>query len=403
MEHFQDFTPLPGTEGSETIGSRSREAGRIKSRLHTGKVTGRGRLLSIDALRGFDMLMITGGGALLVSLENKTGFAWVDAIAAQFRHPAWNGFTFYDFIFPLFLFVAGVSLPFSLHKALENGSTKRVLYWKAFWRMVVLLLLGMLDKNAPFPLFEPSQIRLGSVLGRIGIAGFITTILYLNLSWKKMLAVVGFILLSYYACVFLIPVPGYGPGNLTFEGNLVGWIDRSFLPGRLLQKTYDELGLLTQFPALCLTMFGAMAGELLLKEEKDGRKLLFLAAAGTSGIVLGLLWNLHFPINKHLWSSSFIMLTAGMSFLFLALFYLVIEVLQLRKWAFFFMVIGMNAITIYLAYRFFDFSYTSRLLFSGLYAPASKPWHEVFESLGALILVWSFLYFLYRKKLFLKI
>jgi len=263
--------------------------------------------------------------------------------------------------------------------------------------------LGMLDKNAPFPLFEPSQIRLGSVLGRIGIAGFITTILYLNLSWQKMLAVIGFILLSYYACLFLIPVPGYGAGNLTMEGNLVGWIDRNFLPGRLLQKTYDELGLLTQFPALCLTMFGALAGELLLKEDKDRRKLQLLVAAGIGDIVLGLLWNVHFPINKHLWSSSFILLTAGMSFLSMALFYLVIEVLQFRKWAFFFMVIGMNAITVYLAYRFFDFAYTSRLLFAGLYAPAPRPWHEVFEAMGALLLVWMFLYFLYRNKLFLKI
>jgi predicted acyltransferase len=403
MKTVQDFTPSSDASLKEPEVTRSLEATRIKAVAQTASLSKPSRLLSIDALRGFDMLMITGGGALLVSLQNKTGWPWVDAVAAQFAHPAWHGFTFYDFIFPLFLFVAGVSLPFSLNKAMEKGASKSALYRKAFWRMVILLLLGMLDKNAPFPFFEPSQIRLGSVLGRIGIAGFVTTVLYLNLSLRSRLTVIGLILLSYYACLFLIPVPGYGAGNLTFEGNLVGWIDRTVLPGRLLQKTYDELGLLTQFPALCLTMFGAIAGDMLRAGWNDSKKLQMLSAAGIVGIGLGLLWSLHFPINKHLWSSSFILLTTGMSFLSLALFYLLIDVLQFRKWAFFFMVIGVNSITIYLAYRFFNFSHTSKLLFAGLYAPTPEPWHAVFESLGALILVWVFLYFLYRNKLFLKI
>ena len=361
------------------------------------------RLLSIDALRGFDMLLIAGGGTFLVLMKDKTGLAWVEWIAAQLTHPAWHGFTFYDFIFPLFLFLAGVSLPFSLNRGLEMGMSKSDLYRKAFWRMVILIALGILDKNAPFPLFEPAQIRLGSVLGRIGLAGFVTTLLYLNFSGTKRLTLVGLILLSYYAALFLIPVPGYGAGNLTMEGNLVGWIDRTFLPGRLLQKTYDELGLLTQLPALCLTVLGAMAGEILRADWPESRKLRALLLAGIAGIAIGLLWDLHFPINKHLWSSSFICLTAGMAFIFLAGFYLIIDVLKFRKWAFFFMVIGMNSITVYLAYRFIDFSHTSQLLFGGLYAPAPEPWQEVFQAFGAMMLVWLFLYFLYRNKLFLKV
>ena len=402
MEKFQDSslsdasvqTPVNPQTGYTTI---------VRPASTATRPATPGRLLSIDALRGFDMLMITGGGALLVSLKNKTGIGWVDAIAEQFEHPAWHGFTFYDFIFPLFLFVAGVSLPFSLNGALAKGVSKSTLYRKAFWRMIILLLLGMLDKNAPFPFFEPSQIRLGTVLGRIGIAGFVTTLLYLNLNRLSRLSIVGLILLAYYACLFLIPVPGYGAGNLTFEGNLVGWFDRNFLPGRLLQKTYDELGLLTQFPALCLTMLGALAGDVLREGWEHKRKLLVLSASGLLAVGLGLLWSLHFPINKHLWTSSFILLTAGMSLLFLAFFYLIIEVLHYRKWAFFFMVIGVNSITIYLAYRFFNFSHTAKLLFAGIYAPAPESWHPVFQSLGVLLLVWVFLYFLYRNKLFLKI
>lgn len=361
------------------------------------------RLLSIDSLRGFDMLLISGGGTFLALMENKTNWAWVDWIAMQMEHPAWHGFTFYDFIFPLFLFIAGVSLPFSLNKGLAYGLSKTDIYRKAFRRMIILIVLGILYKNAPVPFFEPSQIRVVSVLGRIGFAGFITTLLYLNFSWLNRIVWVAVILLLYYAALFLIPVPGYGAGDLSFEGNLVGWFDRSFLPGRLLQGNYDELGLLTQLPALCLTVLGAMAGDILRSGRRDSRKLQFLLLAGVTGIGLGLLWSLHFPINKHLWTSSFILLTGGMAFLFLALFYLLIDVMKYQKWAFFFKVIGMNSLTIYLAYRFIDFYHSSHLLFSGIYAPAPEIWHEVFRALGALGLVWLFLYILYRKKLFLKV
>ena len=361
------------------------------------------RLLSIDALRGFDMLFISGAGTFLLLLEGKTDLAWVDGLARQMEHPAWHGFTFYDFIFPLFLFIAGISLPFSLHKGQALGMDKAEIYRKALRRMLILIALGILYKNAPIPFFEPSQIRLGSVLGRIGLAGFVTTLLYLHFSFRARLTWVAGILLLYYAALFLIPVPGYGAGDLSFEGNLVGWFDRTFLPGRLLQGTYDELGLLTQLPALCLTVLGAAAGDMLQTLQHDHKKLQQLLLAGALSLGLGLLWSLHFPINKHLWSSSFILLTGGMAFLALALFFWVIDVLHYQRWAFFFKVIGVNSLTIYLAYRFIDFQDTSRLLFAGSYAPAPEQWHEVFQAVGGLALVWLFLYFLYRNKLFLKV
>ncbi len=360
-------------------------------------------LLSIDALRGFDMLLISGGGTFLVLLENNTGLAWIDWIAGQLKHPAWNGFTFYDFIFPLFLFIAGVSMAFSLNKGIEMGLSKAELYKKAFWRMLILVVLGILDKNQPVTFFEPSQIRVASVLGRIGVAGFFASLLYLNFSRLHRIFWVAGILLLYYAALFLIPVPGYGAGNLSMEGNLVGWIDRNFLPGRLLQKIYDENGLITQLPALCLTVLGSLAGDVLRSERKEGKKLQILLLAGIAGIGIGLFWGLHFPINKHLWSSSFIMLTAGMAFLILSLFYYVIDVLKFQSWAFFFQVIGMNSLTIYLAYHFIDFEHTSHALFAGLYAPLPEQFHAALEALGALVLVWSMMYFLYRKKIFIKI
>ena len=362
------------------------------------------RILAIDTLRGFDMLMITGAGTFIYLLHGKTNLAWVDALALQFEHPPWNGFTFYDFIFPLFLFIAGVSMPFSLNKGLELGLSKGRLYRKAFIRMLILIGLGIIDKNAPVPFFDWSEIRFVGVLQRIGFAGFIATILYLNFNSRQRIFWIAGILLFYYAAMFLIPVPGFGAGDLSIEGNLHGWLDRHFLPGRLLQKVYDENGLFTQLPALCLTVMGTLAGDVFRNETiSDQIKLRTLLLTGVGCVLAGLLWSLHFPINKHLWSSSFIMLTGGMAFLSLGIFYWIIDILKYRKWTFFFIVIGMNSLTIYMVYRLIDFGHTSQLLFEGLYSWTEDKWHPVFESLGALAIVWLFLYTLYKLKIFWKV
>jgi predicted acyltransferase len=362
-----------------------------------------GRLASIDALRGFDMLMISGGGSFVYLLHGKTNIPAIDAIAQQFEHPEWNGFTFYDFIFPFFLFLAGASLAFSLTGGLAKGIPQPVLIRKVFKRMIVLILLGILDKNAPVDIFDPANIRYGSVLGRIGLATFVIAWLYMRFSWQHRLYLAAVILVLYYLSLILIPVPGFGAGDLSFEGNLVGWFDRNFMPGKLKQKTYDELAILTQFPSICLTLFGTLAGDILSKRIPESGKMKWLLAMGLSGVILGLLWNYIFPINKHLWSSSFIMLTAGMSFLLLAVFYLVIDVKQFVKWSFFFRVIGMNSLVIYLAVRFIDFNASSKLLFEGFYMHFDEKWHEVFNALGGLALVWLFLYFLYKNKIFVKV
>lgn len=362
-----------------------------------------GRLASIDALRGFDMLMIAGGGQFIATLGGKTGISFIDAVAAQFEHPAWNGFTFYDFIFPLFLFLAGTSLAFSVTGGLAKGIPSTVIRNKVFKRMLILIALGILDKNAPMDIFDPAHIRYGSVLGRIGLATFISAILYMKYGTAQRLYIAAGILVAYYLTLIFVPVPGFGAGDLSFEGNLVGWIDRNFMPGILKQGTYDELALLTQFPALCLTLFGTVAGDVLLGKSKTGSKLGNLFIYALAGIVIGMAWNFVFPVNKHLWSSSFIMLTSGMAFAMLGLFYWIIDVKGYQKWAFFFRVIGLNSLVIYLAVRFVDFNESSRLLFAGIYKHAPENWHEVYNTLGGFVLVWLFLYFLYRHKIFVKV
>ncbi len=364
--------------------------------------TSSNRLLSVDALRGFDMLLIAGGGTFITLLKGKTGWAWVDTLADQLTHPAWHGFTFYDFIFPLFLFVAGISVALSTNRELARGTSRKIIVRKAFRRMLLLIIIGIAYKNAPIPFSEPSQIRFGSVLGRIGIATMVTTLLCLHYTSLKRLWWAGGILLGYYALLFLVPVPGYAAGDLSFEGNLVGWFDRTFMAGRLLQGTYDELGLLTQLPALCITIFGAWAGDI-LQNQNAKPPLNQLVIIGAALLALGLLWSLHFPINKHLWTSSFVLLTSGMAFLFLALFYAVIEVAGYRKWAFFLKVIGVNSLLIYLVYRFVNFGFTSERIFGGLIAFFPESYHDSLGALGALALVWGFLYVCYRNRFFLKI
>jgi len=348
-------------------------------------------------------LMISGGGTFIFLLKGKTGLAFIDFLASQFAHPEWNGFTFYDFIFPLFLFLAGTSLSFSLNGGLARNISKGKLLRKVFNRMLILIVLGILDKNAPINIFDPEHIRYGSVLGRIGLASFVGAILYLNYSWIKRLYWGIATLILYYLLLLLVPVPGYGAGDFSFEGNLVGWFDRSFMPGKLKQGTYDELAILTTFPAICLTIFGTLAGDILLRNTSAISKLKELVTTGIIGIVSGLMWNFIFPINKHLWSSSFILLTSGLSFLILSLFYWIIDVRGYSKWSFFFRVIGMNSLLIYLLVRFVDFNESSRLLFEGFYMHFDEKWHEVFNALGGLLLVWLILYFLYKNKIFVKV
>lgn len=361
------------------------------------------RLVSLDALRGFDMLLIAGGGSFLVRLHGVTGLNGIDELAEQMEHSAWNGFTFYDLIFPLFLFITGVSLSISMANATLKKIPGKVLLQKAFRRFLILWVLDILYKNAPIDLFHPGNIRYVGVLSRIGLAGLVTTWLLLRSATRSLLFWIGGILLCYFLAMKLIPVPGYGAGQLTLEGNLAGWIDRQLLPGRLIQKVFDENGLLTQLPALCLCIAGAIAGRLLCSPMAKSRQARYLLAGGTVSVLLGLAWHPFFPINKHLWSSSFILLTTGLSAWLLALFYWLIEVKQYQKWAFPFQIIGMNALLIYYAYHFIDFGYTSKMFFAGFYNYAAEAWQPSLNALGALVLVWLSLYFFYRKKVFIKI
>ncbi|RRA98886.1 acyltransferase family protein [Larkinella rosea] len=364
------------------------------------------RLKSLDALRGFDMFWIAGGEEIFYVLAKTTGWAWAAFMAQQFTHVEWNGFRPYDCIFPLFLFMAGVSTPFAVGSRLERGVPKGELARKMITRGLILVLLGIIYNNGIL-VKTLSETRFGSVLGRIGLAGMCGQLIYLYFPNPKVqYAWFAGLLLAYWAMMKLIPVPGCGAGLLTIDCSLAGYIDRSIMPGRLYLKVHDPEGLFSTLPAIGTALLGIFSGQLLKSEGRTanrGQKTLWLVLGGLSCLVLGYSWGLVFPINKNLWTSSFVLVAGGWSVLMLALFYWIIDVKNVSGWAFFFTVIGMNSILIYIAGEFIDFEYAAKFFFEGILSFFAEPVRAVGAIVGLLAVKWAFLYILYTKKVFLRV
>ncbi|HLO60427.1 MAG TPA: DUF5009 domain-containing protein [Bacteroidales bacterium] len=364
------------------------------------------RLLSLDTLRGFDMFWIAGGETLMVSLAALTGWPFMQWIASQMEHVEWEGFKFYDNIFPLFLFIAGVSMPFSILKRKQRGENMRNIYIHVFKRMLMLVLLGLIYNGLLRLDFENQ--RYASVLARIGIAWFFAAIIVLNTNIRgQILWFVG-ILVGYYAIMKFVPVPGFGAGNFTPEGNLAAFIDQKLLPGRFCCYTYgDNEGLISNIPAICTALLGTFAGHLLISDNKKltgVKKGFILMGAGVVSMIVAKIWSLDFPIIKNMWTSTFVLFAGGLSLILLSIFYLVIDVWKFKKWTFPFVVIGMNSITIYLLNSgIMNFEQMGRYFFGGLAHFFSEAAGQVILVSGAILCMWFVLYLLYRNKIFLKV
>lgn len=364
------------------------------------------RLMSIDALRGFDMMWIVGGDRLVHALAKWWGGPRASELSRQFRHVEWEGFRFYDLIFPLFLFLVGVVLPFSVGKLLAQG--RSAAYRRVVRRVLLLFALGLLCNG--ILRFDWENLRITGVLQRIAICYGIAAIIDLHTTIRGKISTILAILLGYWALLAMVPAPGGSAGDFSKEGNLAGWVDRAYLPGKILEPFYgfgDNEGLLSTIPAIATTLLGVLAGHWLRSQRGNWTKAAGLAAAGSASLMLGLIWGQTFPIVKNLWTSSFVLVAGGWSLLLLAAFYTVIDVLGWRKWAFFFVVIGVNAITIYVVPRFVDFNYTADFFLSGIYQIAethgSVSLRAVIAAAGALLAKWLFLLILYRKKMFLRV
>jgi predicted acyltransferase len=365
------------------------------------------RLLSLDTLRGFDMFWIIGGDALFRKLASVTDWRWADAVAGQLEHVRWEGLRAYDLIFPLFMFIAGVAIPYAFASRRQRGATRRDLLVKVLWRAVILIVLGLIGNRILN--FDFANLRVASVLGQIGLAYLFASliVLFTKSLRARFLWLLG-ILVGYAAVQLFVPVPGVGAGVLTPDGIINGYIDRMLLPGRLYGKVdgvqlFDPEGLLCIVSATGITLMGVLAGSVLRDGRGGGtRKAATLALAGLLSLAIGLAIAPWYPPIKAAWTTTFNLQAGGISLMLLAGFYLVIDVWGFKRWTFFFRVIGLNAITIYMAPRVIDFPHASAFFLSGA-ATLIGVYGPVLLIAGSIGVKWLFLWFLYRYKIFLRV
>lgn len=360
------------------------------------------RLRSLDALRGSDMFFIMGGEGLIIALAALfPDSAFMQTMGKHMLHVDWHGFHFMDLVFPLFLFISGVTFPLSLASQRQKGMTDYQITLRIVRRGLMLVLFGLLY-NGILSCTDLVNFRYASVLARIGLAWMLASLLQVWVGKKVCRWLISVLLLGYWALLVAFPVEGMDPYSM--EGSLVGRIDRVLLPGQLYLKIHDPEGWFGLIPSTATALLGIEAGRLLAESRLSGsRKSLILIVAGITAIGIAMLWDIVMPINKNLWTSSFVMITAGWSSILLGVFYQIIDVWGFRRWAFVPAVIGMNSITIYLAQEFIDFYHTSRAIFTLPISFLPESLHPVMGWVAYIVTCWTFLCILYLKRIFLKV
>ena len=358
------------------------------------------RLESLDALRGFDMFWIVGGSWIFGSLDAIFGSPLTGLIDRQLEHVPWNGFRFWDLIMPLFLFIVGVAMPFSSAKRLARGDSRKKLYSHIVMRFFILFILGMVAQGHLLS-YDLAKLHICcNTLQAIAAGYLIGSIIMLNLKIRWQIGATAGLLLLFWALMAWVPVPGFRAGQLTPEGNLAIYLDK-LIQGPFQDGT-DYSWILSSLTFTGTVMMGVFGGLLLRSKKTQLQKVLWLFGAGILSIGVGLFWSIWFPIIKHLWTSSFVLFSGGLCFLLLGFFYLVMDVWGYRKWAFMFKVIGMNAIFVYMITRLFDFRRIGDIFVGGL-ADRLGPWNGLVQGLAGFAVIWLILYWMYRKRTFVKI
>ena len=360
------------------------------------------RLMSLDALRGFDMFWIVGADALLRGIRAVGDNRALTAIGEQLEHKPWAGFAFEDLIFPLFVFMVGVSLVFSLSRILEEQDRKAAV-WRIVRRAALLYLLGIFYYGGFSKTF--ADIRLLGVLQRLSLCYLGAGLIFCFCGTRGRVAWCVGLLVGYWAVMTYVPVPGGTAGDFAEGKNLANWVDEHYLPLFKWDTTHDPEGILSTFPAVANCLIGVFAGVLLRDPlRQNWKKVLYLLAAGVVLAALGWTWNLQFPVIKKLWTSSFVLVASGYSCLLLALFFLVIDVWKLRLWAQPFVWIGMNPITLYMLDNLkIVQNITNRLIGGDLNEWLFGDYGELALAIVGLLVTFGIARFLYRKKLILRL
>ncbi len=363
------------------------------------------RLISLDVFRGITIIA-------MILVNNAGNWSYV---YWPLEHSEWNGWTPTDLIFPFFLFIVGVAMTFSFSKFKQNNIPKSEIYKKVFRRTVVIFILGIFlntfpfFKTNPFEWIDLSSFRILGVLQRIAIAYFFSSIIFMEFEIKVQVVFAFALLILYWIIMMIIPVPGFGAGNLTVGGNLAGYIDRIILGSHLYTKNFDPEGLLSTIPAVSSVLFGMLTGHLLHSKKSKEEKANYMFVLGNAGLVLGIIIGIWFPINKQLWTSSYVIFTTGFALVFLAACYWLIDIKGYTWWTKPFLVYGMNAITVYVlssalakflyiigAKAAINNKFLAPLFSDPYHASISYPILQIFFWLGVM---WIF----YKKKIFIKV
>jgi predicted acyltransferase len=371
-------------------------------------ITQGSRLISLDVFRG-----LTIAGMVLV---NNPG-TW-SSIYWPLEHAEWNGWTPTDLVFPFFLFIVGVSITLAFERRVEEGSVKRDLYLKVLRRTLIIFGLGLFLNG--FPFFHLSDIRIPGVLQRIAVCYLIASLVFLTTKIRTQLVIAVGLLIVYWILMTRIAAPGFAAGDLSKEGSLASYIDRVVFGPHIWKqgKVYDPEGILSTVPAIATTMFGALTGHWLRSERPPYEKVAGLFVAGAVGVMLGWAWNPFFPINKALWTSSYVLFTAGLALQLLALCYWLVDIKRFRRWAWPFVVFGVNAIALFVGTGLMAKSMgllklpdsdgtkisSQEWIFQNLFLSWASPVNASLAYAISFIVLWLFLmWLLYRKRIFIKV
>jgi predicted acyltransferase len=364
--------------------------------------------VSLDVFRG-----ITIAGMVLV---NNPG-TW-EHIYWPLRHATWHCWTPTDLVFPFFLFIVGVAITLAFGNRVESGRGKRDLYLKVIRRSLIIFAIGLF-LNA-FPYFDFAELRIPGVLQRIAICYLIASLIFLNASIRTQAAITLALLLIYWFLLEFIAAPGFAAGDLSKEGSLPSFIDRVVLGKHIWAqgKVYDPEGLLSTIPALATTLIGVLTGHWLRTKNSSFEKVAGLFVAGAICVAVGWAWNSFFPINKALWTSSYVLFTGGLALQLLALCYWIIDIKGYREWAKPFEIFGLNAIALYVGAAIMAellgiIKVTGAegirvplgsWIYDNLFASWASPVNASLAFAIVFVLVWlGLMWILYRRKVFIKI
>ena len=369
------------------------------------------RLESLDALRGFDLFCLVVLEHFVHKLDDAIDAPWYQPVAEVFTHKTWEGFSPWDLVMPLFMFMAGVTIPFSMEKYRQDENRKP-LWGRLAKRFVVLWVLGMACQGNLLGL-DPHRIYLfTNTLQAIAVGYLFSAILFLHTRWKVQIGIAVALLLAFWAAMEWITIGGFGAGDYTPQGNLAEGIDRMVL-GRFRDAAHVEDGqvvfaewytytwLLSSINFVVTVLTGVLTGELLKSSLKERTKVLLLLGTGAALVVLGWTWGLVHPVIKHIWTGSMVLVSSGYSMLLMALFYWWIDVRGHKRHLTLLKVYGMNSITAYAVSHIISFSSISRSLFHGLEQYIGD-YYPVLIHLSNATILFLILLYMYKKKIFLR-